>query len=320
MNVCKIKFSKEQIDDALLVTHKDCLDGTGSAILFKSFSKGKNVEYCKAGCLGHFFEKNFLYGSYADKLIIVVDLHFSENDKDTIDELQKRGNIFILDHHASAKHLTRYDWCHVDDSICGMQLLLKSMEDFVVPFNDFSMWNEFAELVADRDLWKNKIACSKHLSKIMDLYGQEAFVKRILRNTKERYINGRHYEYEKTSSFLLAEEYVLAVHLLEKEKECFRKCIEKYITKYFYGLKYGITISSTNNPSELLNRLLNADKQIDIAANINLDSRMVSLRSRGNIDVSQVAISHGGGGHVAAAGFSIDKKIINSIIEEVFDV
>ena len=45
-----------------------------------------------------------------------------------------------------------------------------------------------------------------------------------------------------------------------------------------------------------------------------------SLRSNGLVDVSKIAITFGGGGHVMAAGFSLEKEphiIINDIIEEV---
>jgi phosphoesterase RecJ-like protein len=39
------------------------------------------------------------------------------------------------------------------------------------------------------------------------------------------------------------------------------------------------------------------------------DRYKVSLRSRGDVDIEQVARRHGGGGHKNAAGFSVDGEL-----------
>ena len=50
------------------------------------------------------------------------------------------------------------------------------------------------------------------------------------------------------------------------------------------------------------------------------DGYKVSLRSNRIVDVSRIAVSHGGGGHIRAAGFSMMgdiREIVSLIVSEI---
>ena len=76
--------------------------------------------------------------------------------------------------------------------------------------------------------------------------------------------------------------------------------------------KYGVT---TGDLDIVISAIRNVDG-VEVAMFIyQLDENKfkVSLRSKKYVDVSEIAVSFGGGGHVRAAGFDIEANLENAI-------
>lgn len=86
--------------------------------------------------------------------------------------------------------------------------------------------------------------------------------------------------------------------------------------------KSGARRSDTKNIISELRDLSSVEVAIMILEQIGYYK--VSLRSKGNIDVSKVSLSYGGGGHFASAGFDVKvdnpKKLLHEIIEKVVNL
>lgn len=311
-------LTKDFLQHAKIVTHKNCTDGTGVASLWRRVCKNLDIkdcsiEYITAGTLADNL-KSALFSKINNlRPIIAVDVHLVNNDIDVINAAEKCGDIVILDHHQSAKHLAGRDWCLIDDGLCGAQIFFQCIKKFI-PEQEHSAWEFFTKLIADRDLWKCEYEESKHLNLLSHFYGQD-YSSKLFQYFPSRYTSDNNFD----KLFNDNEKLIIKI-LQENQNDKIKKALENRINKVYQGLAIGITISSVEDVSTLLNRLLN-DKSLDIAANINLNTFTVSLRSRGNVDVSEFASKYGGGGHIKAAGFCFaGKKFINLILDEVFDV
>ena len=89
------------------------------------------------------------------------------------------------------------------------------------------------------------------------------------------------------------------------------KCIYGYCTTEMME-KYGVT---TGDLDIVISAIRNVDG-VEVAMFIyQLDENKfkVSLRSKKYVDVSEIAVSFGGGGHVRAAGFDIEANLENAI-------
>lgn len=84
----------------------------------------------------------------------------------------------------------------------------------------------------------------------------------------------------------------------------------------FHGYKTGV-INSPLHTSMIGHRLLekNPDIQVVLIWYCFGDDVMCSLRSRGDVNVSDIAMKYGGGGHKPASGFRIKKDVIEKILE-----
>lgn len=297
----------ENIADAVLVTHQGCMDGSGCAIMFvRAGGKRENVHYVAAGMMERFLKKNM--PDHESKFVIFADIGINEASHDHADELQKRGNCVLIDHHRTSQHLSGRDWCDIRMEACGTELFRQylGLED---PSS-----KALAVLIQDHDLWLRQDPDSEKLASFTVFAGQDVFVDRFI----DRDVRAGVFSPEENEMMRIVEHRRDGIieSLLKKVKV--REVMwGTWAAKGMKVAKVAYIISSEMNVSLLLDRMLAAHPEVDIGCQINVDKGSVSLRSRNGYDVSEFAANFGGGGHKAASGHRLPESILEDIIERI---
>lgn len=263
----------------ILITHDD-LDGAGCAVLGMVAYDQIQVYICNYETVNNVV-LDVLSGP--DE-ILITDISVNPEVAEKID---RRGKVTLLDHHKTAAWLNRYPWAKVDSSCCGTMHLYNHLSKNNIRINKY---REFVEMVNDYDLWLHKDPRSRQLNRLHSIIGHQRFIKRFSSDSRVKF---------KPEEKLLLE--------LEEEKireYCF--CTNGYENEDQDGNKYLIVFAELYT-SELGEYLLEKHPQYAYVMIINAHQNpiKVSLRSRGDVDVAEIARRYGGGGHKAAAGFTI---------------
>lgn len=232
-----------------------------------------------------------------DSNVYILDFSYSP---DEIDELAARmESVRIIDHHkTSAEAFKEIEMpanviIHIDQSRSGCALAWES----------FNYGQEIPELlldIEDRDLWKFE-----------------------RKNTEEMfvYLSIRSWDFNEWHE--LCSSYSKYLEAVEAGKTLLimQKSLVKQISRNSYKFDMEgyntIAVNSAVYQSEVAQYLLKKNPDCDIAivyADI-VDKktkevkRLHSLRSRGDVDVSEIAKNRGGGGHKAAAGYITKKEV-----------
>jgi len=312
----------EKIEDAILVTHKGCMDGSGCAIMFMGAGgKRENIRFVSAGMVEQFVKKDPIFKE--DRFLIFADVGL--NTPKYADVLERRGNLVMLDHHNTSLHLVGRHWAEIEEKNqrCGTRML----RDYLVAnvpggkFIGSSSWRIFANLLDDHDRWIREIPGSEDMATLMSFLGQQDFITRFV-NPKERICES--IREGRGKSFLTEFEEDLLGILQRRRDEAIAEVIEKAIVKEIKlpddsRVTVGFVITDEPNISLLLNRLLEEKPEIQIAASVCMPKGAVSLRSRGgNPDCSYVAGLFKGGGHKAAAGHRLPQDLSEVILEHIY--
>lgn len=306
------KVLKEDLSNTLLITHKNCPDGCGCAVIFLSAGGLKhNIHYVVAGD----GVDDFITRSPADYLnqydkIYIVDV---SPTKKMVGRIEKEyPQIFCIDHHKTALHLQNKPWTIIDMEKCGCFLffehLYPEIDQDVVKVQllgkDQVLLN-FVTLINDRDLWQNKYRKSNELSMLMEFLGQKKFVDRAM---KDFFF----FDWDRHEEELLE-------HLFEKKEKYIESKLEDVKIIEIDTCKVGLVFVSQHE-SDVLNRVLVTMPDVKCAIGVKMDTGTVSLRSRDpqEFDVAEFAKKFGGGGHARAAGHSIDKQTILEIINTLY--
>ena len=292
----------KDINDCILVTHQGCMDGAGSTIMFlRAGGKRENVKYVAAGMVERFLKDNL--DSLGDKFILFADISVGgkSNSQQYIDELSRRGNCFLIDHHKTAEHLRGLDWCYIDQSCCGTELTRQyfGLED--------KSSIALAKLIQDHDLWLRKDKMSEELATFTVFVGQDIFVDRFLnRDVSVKVFD----DFETELMKIVTHKRDLAIEAINKKAQL------RTIMYAGNKIKIAYVITGEPNTSLLLDRLLLKYNEADVACQINIEKGTASLRSK-TYDVSEMAKFFGGGGHPGASGHRIPYSIIDEILEEI---
>lgn len=285
------------------------MDGSGCAIMFvRAGGKRENVFYVAAGMTDRFMKKDF-EGFAGSKFVIFADIGLQPDSRYT-DELEKRGNVVLLDHHKTAQHLSGRHWCDIRMDACGTELTRQylGLED--------ESSKALATLIQDHDLWLRKDPESERLASFTVFAGQDVFVDRFLdRDVRERVFTKSEDEMMK-----------IVEHRRDGIIDQLLKKVQIRTVQWENPGDYGMTtkvarvgyiVSAEMNVSLMLDRMCQMYPDIDIACQLNVERASVSLRSRNGYDVSKFAAAFGGGGHAAASGHRLPDSIIKDIIERV---
>ena len=283
-------------DINVVIYHKNCNDGLASALCVYE-KLGDSVEY-----IPMHYNDPIDFESLRNKNVLIVDFSFDKEVLCKIRSFAKKA--MIIDHHASAEEkLKNVEGCFFDMSHSAAYLCYKYMNE-----NSSSVPN-FILYIEDRDIWKwDYREKSEPLS-----YGLKElnFSSKTFKSFKE---------YLKNDS-LVEEAIKLGVAVVEKNKKYINE-VTKRAKKVNYvvdSTNYKIMLLGLENPkliSETAEKLY-TDNDVDFTVCWfpHRDNKFLNLKickilygeqryilsfrtNKDNIDVSKIAKSLGGGGHV----------------------
>ena len=293
----------------LCIYHGGCDDGFGAAWAVRTALGEENVE--------------FYPGVYqqpppdvTDRHVAIVD--FSYKRPVLLEMAAKASSILILDHHKSAaEDLSGFsDAMPQFDDWCGEYLFARkprAVRGFV--WAEFDMnrsgagmaWDyvmahharpKFINYLEDRDLWRRQLPHSDEFTIALRSYPQDFFVWDQLAwdNGVERLISeGTHIQ------------------------RYYRGRVEDLKRCAYVAIMGSATCRISNAPyfaaSEVAGELCGDD--VDFGASyfeVRDGLWQYSLRSRGEFDVSKVALEYGGGGHRNAAGFTVPEPVHSPLV------
>ncbi len=294
-----------------LFTHTD-LDGVGCAVVAHHFF-GENVDvaYCDYhnvnGKVSALLDDQLALGMY--DVIYVTDISVNEEVGERINaDVSSMSRIWcLLDHHATAEWMNKYQWAGV---VVESQGIKRSGTDLF--FRWLAGWNyvdggnirEFVEAVRSYDTWywaKTGDQAAKDLNDLFWLIGRDRFVERF---TVDPSVALTHTERL----------------LLEIERERINAYItgkvRQLTTHSIGGHTVGIVFADRYQ-SELGNHIVTERADIDFVAMID-PAKSVSYRTDGKVNVGLFAQIYGGGGHKNAAGSPVSDVVRQTIIESLY--
>jgi oligoribonuclease NrnB/cAMP/cGMP phosphodiesterase (DHH superfamily) len=314
------------IKNAHLVTHGFCMDGATCCILWEAAGgKRENVHFVPAGGVERFIKKNRVIASPA--FLVFADVGLTSPTQ--ADVLEKRGNCVLIDHHATSQHLSDRHWCDVRMDACGSELLRQYLgldDEFI---------KMFVEIVDDHDRWLGKHAISTDLAMWLVFSGQDDFIKRfsVVRHPDASPTMASLFERFTDASWLTMDHFWTPfeselMQILRQNRDrgiqsALRRAVVVDIEHPWdkspeLSMDIVVMVTSEQNSGLLLHQALEEHPEAKVSCQVNVDKGSVSLRSRGDYDVASMAKYFGGGGHKAAAGFSIPDDFIDSTAELVF--
>ncbi len=266
----------------LHISHND-LDGIGCGILVKAAYPSVKTIYS-----GYDELQSRLEGIPSDcSMVIITDVAPSEAD---VERMAGERELLLIDHHASSESLKKYPFVVHEIGKCATLLTYDKLTSMGF---DLSAYENFVNCVNDFDLWMLKRSDSLRMNLLFILLGISRFEKRFLA--------------EPYRGFKPEEEMLIS---LEEERR------NNYITRAIKHAEYFTdkqqrtfaVLFSEMYSSELGNSII-TQGLADYTILINAQRKTVSLRSSKDIDVSEIAVRQGGGGHKNAAGFNLHSDL-----------
>lgn len=297
-----------------LFTHTD-LDGVGCAIVGLHSFKDIDIEYCNYDDVDYKISKFIAEESYGYDKVFITDISVSEDVAREINEYIGNKTI-LLDHHATAKWLNKYNWAKVDDyEISPDPKVDKQKSSGTSMFYDY-LWDNhninlpwllnFIEMVRQYDTWewttKFNNTHPKLLNNLYYLIGRERFIKRFMDNTITQFT-------EEEMLLLDIEQKRIEKYINKKEKQLIIRQFDEYVVGIVFAEQYH---------SELGNELAKRNN-VDFVIIINPDDKKVSYRGiKNDIHLGEFAKRYGGGGHSQAAGSQFKEDILINMINNIF--
>lgn len=279
----------------ILVTHTD-LDGVGCAVIYAKCFPQVEVYFAMPDDVNEVVMDVISNPHNEGIPVMISDLSVNE---DVAAILNNRGKSELIDHHKTALGLTeKYQWALVDISLCATMLMYNVMSNM---FN-LSDYADFARMVDNYDRWgEGHGPCDKSadMSRLVWLLGQERFFKRFVAISSLK--------------FSPVEESIIELDK-ERETKYIKESIDMVsINTDANGHQYGL-LAADQYVSMLGSQLLKLIPQIEYVIMINFREDRAQLRSRGNVDVSELAKQMGGGGHRKAAGFPLKDTVVKTFL------
>lgn len=296
-----------------LFTHTD-LDGVGCAVLAKfAFGNDVDIEYCNYDDIDSKVKEYFNSGLEYD--CHITDISINEELAHKISESEK--TYCLLDHHATALNLNKFDWCTVkvenEDGIktSGTEMYYNYLisNGFL---NEYDVLDRFSELVRNYDTWRwstlgdDGIICKK-VNDLFYLYGRDKFIDWCL---AELHFDTFPKLYDSDKLVLEIEQNNIDNYINKKNEQmliiplCGMTCGVVFAEKYF---------------SELGNKLCQMHPEIDFVAMIDMSGTVSYRTVKNDIDLGKdVAKLFGGGGHAKAAGSRFVNGVQFDVINKIF--
>ena len=284
----------------IILTHND-MDAVASAIIGKVVYPNAKVEYCNYDNIN---EKVLEY--LGKDVIFITDISVNEEVAEKIEENNSQYNdcVLLFDHHKTAKWLTKYNWVTFADDKCGAKVFFDWLLNYTLEINLRNKYRELAKYIDlityanDYDLWYHKYSMSKKLNMLAYEYGFERFMNRFLDNPDCTLTN--------TEELILELANERKMKFIEEQK----KNMKLYKDNQGRNVAVFLSTQHAGEVRDFIN-----DDNIDYYLFFSLNKGIASLRTKGEVDCSEVAKMFGGGGHTKAAGFQF-KFDLDSFVKE----
>lgn len=242
--------------------------------------------------------------------IFITDLTVSEEDYKKLDESGIKYHVF--DHHHTHLYAQNFKNATVkvrefNHLTCGTELFFNYLRE-LYPKIDTPLITSYVELVRQVDTYTMENEDPRALSTLLHIYGKASFLKKMKTRLKKE---------KEFFTFTSFEKRYLKIKNEEFDALCLRK--ENELMYYeIKGYKCGVVFCENTDKSELGHRLSRSHPELDLIVLFD-SSKSISYRTeRDDVDVSKLAQSVGGGGHIKASGSSLTDEFRESIIKSYF--
>lgn len=271
----KTKYMKNKNAQSIVVLyHRNCPDGFGGAVAaYKKF--GRRAEYISVD------PETLPDKSLTGKRIFIIDTGFPYA---VLKQLEAENeSVVVIDHHISNKEtLARFPQNVFDNSHSGAVLAWKY-------FHPGKKMPRLFWYLEDIDLWRWRLPKTREIISALSL---------IDYNFKEWIPFIRKLETREGKKEIVRKGAVVSAY----ERRLIERLTEHPLLVEFEGIR-AYAVNSPILRSEIGNALLQKLPPLGIVWDEDSKGIAVSLRSNGTVDVSRLALRHGGGGHEEASGF-----------------
>lgn len=199
---------------------------------------------------------------------------------------------------------------------CGTELLFRHLIEAGHIHTSRAM-NKFVEDVRDYYTWRWKSLPEdegrsvKEFNDLLYILGRDEFIERCVKRLKGYKHTAQPSERER--ELLDRRQAEIDAYIDKKAKELQILYVNEFTEEN--PRKYGVVFAD-RFVSELGNKLCETFDGLDYVAIVDPGSRKVSLRSiKKDVDVSLIAIEHGGGGHKSASGYYFEREMQNLMVD-----
>jgi oligoribonuclease NrnB/cAMP/cGMP phosphodiesterase (DHH superfamily) len=226
--------------------------------------------------------------------VFITDISLNEEQATLCDA---HGGVQHIDHHSSSKRVSdKYPWSMTDVSHCATYHLFKILSQYA----NLADYTEFVNLVDNYDTWgfgTQPTEQAKDLNRLLKSLGIEAFVTRfkIKSSVKLNEIENAIIAVDKH----LEEQYLMdALPIAQKLRD--------------NNGNIFLLIAAEQYTSSLGNYLLEQHEDAEYVLILDMLHDKASLRSKGKVNVGELARACGGGGHPRAAGFIMNDAAVKA--------
>jgi oligoribonuclease NrnB/cAMP/cGMP phosphodiesterase (DHH superfamily) len=261
----------------LVIYHAGCADGAGAALAAYMLF-GESAEYRPAK---HVDPIPPTEDEVRGRVVCILDFSYP---RDVIERLQRVAlSLTVIDHHKTAvDRLAGLDGMVIEMDQAGAALAWRELVGETVP--------ELIRYIEDRDLWRWHLPHSREISMALPLRG-------VLKDFRALKPILENWDVERTR--LIAE----GVSLVEMQRHQVGRMTSSAELVELDGLE-ALAVNATAFHSEVGDELT---RRTGLGITWCWDGKrrlfVVSLRSTGDVDVSEIAAEYGGGGHRRAASF-----------------
>lgn len=266
----------------VVLYHANCPDGFGAAwVAWKKFGKKADYFGIRPGQTADQLKGLNLKGREE-----IYFLDVSASVKDLRELVKENESVTVIDHHVSNRAIIHNatQWLF-DNRHSGAVLA----SQFFFPEKPLPWLLRYLE---EMDLWKFRLPRTREVSAWLELYPMEFKVWNKIAKDLERPVGRR--------KAIAAGELILKHD--DRRIEKILKCSQEVRFKGFRAR----VVNAAQSHSQIGHLLIDRRHPVGIVWHEVSDSLKFSLRSNGKVDVSKIAKQFpGGGGHKAAAGFSL---------------
>ena len=273
------------------ITHND-LDGIGCAVLLEKVYPQIQTYAIDYRELNEVLP-NILKEAGKETLVYLTDISLNEQQAQICNEFK----VQHIDHHSSSmKLMSKYDWSFTDPSHCATYHLY----NMLCQYANIQDYKKFVDLVDSYDTWGHGTEPSPEafdLNRLLKMIGAETFVARFklsgsvnLSKTEKAIVEADKFQEEQYLNFALS---------------------RTQLVKDAQGRNVGI-VAAEQYTSSLGNFILNQVPELDYVVILDMLRDKASLRSKGKVNVGEIAKECGGGGHPKAAGFQMNEAALKA--------